>query len=88
MNIEKMQQQGREALSKSTPMTTALAFALCAGAFWVGNQTSMFQMFMAQTAGELEDADDERKDMRDLLKQVSEVSMDNKRRIDSWEDRQ
>lgn len=64
-----------QVLSKSTPVTTAFALAVCGGAFWLGGVTNNLTTRMNHVEHEQADHDD-------LLEKLSEIATDNKRRID------
>ena len=74
-------------LNQSTPMTTALAFALCAGAFWIGQQTSTLNLGVQQNKHDISEGLEWRKETQRLIRELSSVSQDNKRRLDLLESR-
>ena len=64
-----------EALSSSTPITTALAIALCSGAFWTGG-----------LATRLSSVEEDRAELLQISSELKEISRDNQRRIE-WLER-
>lgn len=78
-------------LTQQTPITIAFALALCGGAYIAGNTTAKLNTEIEHIQ-ELRNVEREanatwRKETSTLLKTLTEVAKDNKRRLDYIEDR-
>jgi hypothetical protein len=67
-------------ITESTPVSIALVLALCAGAYWTGGE-------LTDLKSRVSNAEAIGKDNRELLNQLTEISVDNKHRIDIFVER-
>jgi hypothetical protein len=76
-------------ISHSTPMTTAIALALCSGAFWIGTETAHLDdriSVVEKREAELRaDSKAWRGKFFDLMNELKDLSRDNKHRMDLFE---
>lgn len=70
-------------LSGSTPLTTALALSLCAGAFWTGTVATKVSHLEQYTA---HDAEEDRQLLK-ISQELTNIARDNSRRIE-WLEKQ
>ena len=62
-------------ITQTTPVSIALVIGLCGCAFYTGSQVSSLSTKIEYTA-------EEQRDMKKLIKEISILSADNKRRLD------
>ena len=77
-------------LSQHTPITTALAIAICGGAFWAGRTAENLRLNIESQGTVMEIKFEEIKEWKDesskILKTLTKIAEDNKRRLDYIED--
>jgi hypothetical protein len=66
-------------------MTTALAIALCGGAFWLGTVTAKQAVQVADLERRQEQADEDRRRLTEIVSELKTISEQNLRRLEILE---
>ena len=72
-------------ISHETSITIALVLSLCAGAYFTGTLTSKFTSGINHNSANIQEMKRIQENQSQLIKQLSEISRDNKSRLDFLE---
>jgi len=77
-------------MTHSTPITTALAIAIAALCFWIGQESATLKAGVSQNSVSIESETREsrewRKEVQLIISKLTSLSEDNKRRLDLLEE--